>query len=150
MKITCWALFLGWDLVSLIPECSFCHGCSQLSILLPGNLGTPRSQDKTSSKCLCSDKSSYGTQVCPSKICITMPHKIIRFSPVAPSAQRCFCQFRTEITEGFSFEFNADYFRNSVLNIFFDCGLSSCSIIFSPGNNIKFLVKNYVMAAPFL
>lgn len=70
MKITCWDLFLVQDLVSLIPECSFCHGCSQLSILLPGNLGTLRSQDKASSKCSCFDKYPYGTQACPSKICI--------------------------------------------------------------------------------
>lgn len=61
MKITCWALFLVQDLVGFIPECSLCHGCSQLSIFLPGNLGTPRSQDKASSKCLCFDKHPYGT-----------------------------------------------------------------------------------------
>lgn len=98
MKITCWALFLVQDLVSLIPECSLCHGCSQLSIFLPGNLGTPRSQDKASFKCF--DKHLYGIQRCPSKICIAMPQKKIGFLPSAPPEPALFLSIQTRNHRG--------------------------------------------------
>lgn len=44
-----------------------------------------------------------------------MPHKIIGFSPLAPSEPALFLSTQKL---GFFFDFKADYFRNTVLNIF--------------------------------